>query len=128
MKKVIIAILLLIPILVILTLNASGLLIASAFVDIPAESIVLKHGGERVKSEEIILEEQSPLWSYMLFSEVFPGIATDEIIWASSDPNVAEVIPSEDRKDAAEIVFKDYGSVDITCTSKKKCAWIITAS
>ena len=119
MKKVIIAILLLIPILVILTISASGLLIASAFVDIPAESIVLKHSGEEVKSEEIILEEQNPLKKYMLFCEVFPGIATDEMIWASSDENIVEVIPSDSRKDAAEITFKDYGSVDVTCTSKK---------
>jgi len=119
MKKVIIAILLLIPILVILTIDASGLLIASAFVDIPAESIVIKHGGNELKSEEIILEEQNAAKRYTLFCEVFPGIATDEIEWESSNPDIAAVIPSESRKGSADMEFKDYGSVDVTCTSKK---------
>ena len=46
MKKVILCLLLLIPILVVLTIQASGKLIASALVDIPAESMVIKHAGE----------------------------------------------------------------------------------
>lgn len=120
MKKIIIAILLLIPILVILTIDASGKLIASALVDIPAESVVIKRGGAVLKSDEIYLEEYAGTnKKYTLFSEIFPGIATDGMIWASSDPEIAEVIPSESRKDSAEVVFKNYGSVDITCTSEK---------
>lgn len=119
MKKIMIAILLLIPILIILTISASGLLIASAFVDIPAESIRLKHSGEEVTGEEIILEEQNALRKYTLICDVFPGIATDEFVWESSDPKIAKVTPSKSRKDAAEVEFLDYGSVDITCTSKK---------
>ena len=122
MKKVIIAILLLIPILVILTISASGRLIASAIVEIPAEFIEIKHGGEEIKSEEIILEEQTEGKKYTLFCEVFPGIATDEIDWVSSNPEIAKIIPSETRKDAADVVFLNYGSVDITCTSKKNTA------
>ena len=119
MKKIIIAILLFIPIIVLLTITASGMLIVSAFVEIPAESILIKHSGQEVKNEEIILEEQDPVRKYTLFCEMFPGIATDEMEWASSDPSVAKVTPSESRKDAAEVEFFDYGRVDITCTSKK---------
>ena len=119
MKKIIVAVLLLIPIVVLLTISASGLLIASAFVDIPAESILIKHGGNEIKNEEIILEEQDPNRKYTVFCEVFPGIATDEMEWRSSNPEIAKIVPSESRKDAADIEFLDYGSVDITCTSKK---------
>ncbi|MCR4726357.1 MAG: Ig-like domain-containing protein [Clostridia bacterium] len=120
MKKIIIAILLLIPILVILTIDASGKLIASALVDIPAESVVIKRGGKALASDEIDLEDYLGTGKiYSLFSEVFPGIATDEMKWVSSDPSVAEVKTSETRKNAADILFKDYGSVDITCTSEK---------
>ena len=67
MKKIIVAVLLLIPIVVLLTISASGLLIASAFVDIPAESILIKHGGNAISDEEIILEDQDPEKKYMLF-------------------------------------------------------------
>ena len=119
MKKIIIAVLLLIPIVVLLTISASGLLIASAFVDIPAEYILIKHGGVEIKNEEIILEEQSTDRKYTIFCEVFPGIATDEILWESMNPEIAKVTPSQNKKDAADVEFLDYGSVDITCTSKK---------
>ncbi len=120
MKKVIICLLLLIPILVILTIEASGKLIASALVDIPAESVVIKHGGEVLDSDEIYLEEYKDSGKkYTVFCEVFPGIATDEMIWESSNPRIATVTPDPDREDAANIVFLDYGSVDIICTSKK---------
>ena len=119
MKKIIVAVLLLIPIVVLLTISASGLLIASAFVDIPAESILIKHGGKEIKSEEIILEEQSADRKYTIFCEVFPGIATDEMEWESSNPEIAKITPAKNRKDAADIEFLDYGSVDITCTSMK---------
>ena len=126
MKKVILCLLLLIPILVILTIDASGKLIASALVDIPAESVVIKHGGQVLESDEINLEEYYDLdektytgKKYTLFCEVFPGIATDEMIWESSDPKIATVEKEEKREDAAEVKFLDYGSVDIICTSKK---------
>ena len=120
MKKVIICLLLLIPILVILTIDASGKLIASALVDIPAESVAIKHGGEVLESDEIYLEDYKDTDNkYTVFCEVFPGIATDEMIWNSSNPRIARVTPDPERSDAADITFYDYGSVDITCTSKK---------
>ena len=120
MKKVILCLLLLIPILVVLTIQASGKLIASALVDIPAESMVIKHAGEVLESGEIYLEEYKDTdKKYTVFCEFFPGIATDEILWESSNPRVATVTPDPDREDAANIKFIDYGSVDITCVSKK---------
>ena len=120
MKKIILCLLLLIPILVILTIDASGRLIASALVDIPVESIVIKHSGEVLESDEIYLEEYKDTGKkYTVFCEVFPGIATDEMIWESSNPQIATIVLDEKRKDAAEIRFHDYGSVDILCTSKK---------
>ena len=120
MKKVILCLLLLIPILVILTIDASGKLIASALVDIPVESVVIKHGGNLLDGEEVNLEEYKDTGKkYTVFCEVFPGIATDEMIWESSNREVAEIKADEKRKDAAEITFIDYGSVDIVCTSKK---------
>ena len=120
MKKVILCLLLLIPILVILTIDASGKLITSALVDIPAESVLIKHGGEVLESEEVYLEEYKDTGKkFTIFCEVFPGIATDEMLWESSNTSIATVVPAEDRKDAAEVHFHDYGSVDIICTSKK---------
>ena len=120
MKKVILCLLLLIPILVILTIDASGKLIASALVDIPVESVVIKHGGEVLESDEVYLEEYKDTGKkYTVFCEVFPGIATDEMLWESSNTQIATITTDPKRKDAAEIRFHDYGSVDILCTSKK---------
>ena len=120
MKKVIICLIMLIPILVILTIDASGMLIASALVDIPAESVVIKHGGKVLGSEEVNFEDYDNTGKkFNLFCEVFPGIATDEMIWASSDPSIAEIVDDSKRADATEVKFHDYGSVDIICTSKK---------
>ena len=120
MKKVILCLLLLIPILVILTIDASGKLIASALVDIPVESVLIKHGGEVLESKEIYLEEyKGTEKKFTVFCEVFPGIATDKMIWESSDPAIAEVVPDEKREDAANVIFRDYGTVDIVCTSEK---------
>ena len=120
MKKVILCLLLLIPILVILTIDASGKLIASALVDIPVESVVIKHGGKVLESDEGYLEEYKDTGKkYTVFCEVFPGIATDEMLWESSNPAIASVTADEKREDAAEVRFHDYGSVDIRCTSKK---------
>ena len=118
MKKVILCLLLLIPILVILTIDASGKLIASALVDIPAERIRIKHEGKELVSAEIKLEDyKDKNKKYTLFCEVFPGIATDEMLWTSSNASVATV--TADRKDSASVSFKDYGTVDIICTSQK---------
>ena len=120
MKKVILCLLLLIPILVILTIDASGKLIASALVDIPAESMLIKHGGEVLESDEINLEDyKDTAKKYTVFCEVFPGIATDEILWKSSNPDVASVTADPKRANAADVTFHDYGSADIICTSKK---------
>ena len=119
-KKVIICILLLIPILVILTIDASGKLIATALVDIPAENILIKHEGAVLNSKEVYLEEYKGTdKKFTVFCEVFPGIATDKMVWESSDPKVAEISPDPKREDAAFIRFHDYGSVDIVCTSTK---------
>lgn len=120
MKKVILCLLLLIPILVILTIDASGKLIASALVDIPVESIVIKRGGQVLESDEVYLEDYKDTGKkYTVFCEVFPGIATDEMLWESSNTQIATITTDEKRKDAADIHFHDYGSVDILCTSKK---------
>ena len=120
MKKVILCLLLLIPILVILTIDASGKLIASALVDIPVESVVIKRGGAVLESDEINLEDYKDTDKrYSVFCEVFPGIATDQMIWESSDPRIATITPSDTRENSADIHFLDYGSVDILCTSKK---------
>ncbi|MBO4472676.1 MAG: Ig-like domain-containing protein [Clostridia bacterium] len=120
MKKVILCLLLLIPILVILTIDASGKLIATALVDIPVESVLIKHGGEVLESQEIYLEDYKDTdKKFTVFCEVFPGIATDKMIWESSDPRIAEVVPDAKREDAADVIFHDYGTVDIVCTSEK---------
>ena len=120
MKKVILCLLLLIPILVILTIDASGKLIASALVDIPVESVRIKHSGGVLESAEIYLEEyKGTEKKFTVFCEVYPGIATDKMLWESSDPSIAEVLPDEKRADAANVIFHDYGSVDILCTSEK---------
>ena len=120
MKKVILCLLLLIPILVILTIDASGKLITSALVDIPVESVLIKHGGAVLESEEIYLEEYKGAdKKFTVFCEVFPGIATDKMLWESSDPAIAEIVLDEKRADAVNVVFHDYGTVDIVCTSEK---------
>ena len=73
-----------------------------------------------LESDEVYLEEYKDTGKkYTVFCEVFPGIATDEMLWESSNTQIATITTDPKRKDAAEIRFHDYGSVDILCTSKK---------
>lgn len=112
MRKFIIAILLLIPIVVILSINVSGLII-SAEINIGIEGITLTHQGKIVESEQIILEDyKAHNKIYKLFVNYFPNIAQNKsIIWQSTDEKVATVINGI-------ITFHDYGSVDIIATAE----------
>ncbi|NCA67802.1 MAG: hypothetical protein EOM87_07055, partial [Clostridia bacterium] len=111
MKKILIAILLLIPLIVLLSINVSGLII-SAEISISIENITLTHQGNMVTSQQILLEDYIKTnKSYKLFADYYPRIAQNRaIIWHSTDENVATV------KNGV-VTFHDYGSVDITATA-----------
>ncbi len=112
MKKIIIAILLLIPLIVLLSINLSGLII-SAEISISIESISLTHQGRAVISEQIMLEDYIKTnKTYKLYADYYPRIAQNKsIIWESNDEKVATV------KNGV-VTFRDYGSVDITATAE----------
>lgn len=112
MKKFIVAILLLIPLIVILSINVSGLII-SAEISIGIESITLTHQGSAVVSQQIMLEDYIETnKSYKLYADYYPRIAQNKsIIWESNDEKVATV------KNGV-VSFHDYGSVDIIATAE----------
>ncbi|NCA67048.1 MAG: hypothetical protein EOM87_03175 [Clostridia bacterium] len=111
MKKVLIAILLLIPLLVIMSISVSGMII-SAEITINIESMKLTHKGKEVFAEQILLDEYiEKNKKFQLFADYYPRIAQNKsIIWTSSDESVATV-------NNGIVSFLDYGSVDITATA-----------
>lgn len=111
MKKILIAILLLIPLVVLLSINVSGMII-SAEIAINIESMSLTHKGDVVESTQILLEEYTKTnKKYQLFVDYYPSIAQNKsILWATSDRNIATV-------DDGIVTFVDYGSVTVTATA-----------
>lgn len=110
MKKIILAVLLLIPIIVILVINVSGVIISSA-VALDVENIVITHAGVAAPSYELNLEDYEGK-TFNLGVEYFPRVALEtDIIWTSSDEEVAEV-------HNGRVLIKNYGSVDIVAMAE----------
>ena len=80
MKKILIAILLLVPVIIILTLNVSSTIV-SAQIEIGVERLVLKHLGETVDYVVINLEEYTETnQQYLLFPDFTPTYASNKKI------------------------------------------------
>lgn len=126
MKKILIAILLLVPLIIILTLNVSSTIV-SANVEIGVERLVLYHQGEVVTFVEIALEDYvTNNKKYLLNVGYTPSYVTDKsVTWLSSDENIATVKKSGN---GAAVTFKEgqYGAVDIIVQSESNDS--ITAS
>ncbi|NCA67047.1 MAG: hypothetical protein EOM87_03170 [Clostridia bacterium] len=109
MKKIIMAVLLIIPVIVILVINVSGLIISSA-VALDVENIILTHEGIALTSCELNLEDYANK-TYNIGVEYYPRIALNTaMLWTSSDTEIAEV-------HEGKVTLKNYGSVDITAMS-----------
>ncbi len=109
MKKIILSVLLIIPVIVILVINVSGIIISSA-VALDVETIMLTHAGVASASYEIKLEDYTSR-TFNLGVEYFPRVAINTaMIWTSSDTEIAEVFDGK-------VTIKNYGSVDITAMS-----------
>ncbi len=124
MKKVCIFLLLLIPILIILTINVSGMII-SAEVTIGVETFVLKHQGEEVSEVTINLSDYRSK-SYQLIPVYLPRMAqVTGFNWRSDNENVATV-----NKEGL-VTFKDCGFAKITAVSiddnriKSACSFFV---
>ena len=115
MKKIIIAILLLIPLVVILTISASGMII-SAEVAIEIESLELWHKGEPVTEATVNLGEYKKRnLRYQLIPRYYPGVANvSGFTWTSDNPAVATV--DED----GIVTFRDCGFAKVTAVSKDR--------
>ena len=112
MKKVIIALLLMIPLLVILTISLSGKII-SAEVAIGIENIELWHKGERVTQATINYGEYTEKkLRYQLKIKYFPGVAlVTGFKWYSDNEEVAVV------DDDGIVTFRECGFAKITAES-----------
>jgi len=112
MKKFMIAILLLIPLIVLLTISVSGAII-SAEVSIDIETMQLMHNGEVVDVVDIKLEDyKATNKPYQLMVYYLPTTAQNNSMkWTSSDPAVATV-----NTDGV-VRFQRGGKVIITATS-----------
>ena len=115
MKKIIIAILLLIPLIVILTISASGMII-SAEVAIEIESLELWHKGEPVTEATVNLGEYKKRnLRYQLIPRYYPGVANvSGFTWTSDNTSVATV--DED----GIVTFHDCGFAKVTVVSKDR--------
>lgn len=126
MKKILIAILLLVPLIIILTLNVSSTIV-SANVEIGVERLVLYHQGEEVTFVEITLEDYvTNNKKFLLNVGYTPSYVTDKsVTWTSSNEKIATVKKSGN---GAAVTFKEgqYGAVDIIVQSTSNDS--ITAS
>ena len=113
MKKFVIALLIIIPIIILLTISVSGMII-SAEVSIAIESFVLKHQGEEVTSVTVDFSQYSVnADKYQLIPVYLPGAAqVTGFYWYSDNESVATV-----SADGA-VTFLDCGIVTITAESK----------
>ena len=112
MKKIIIVLLLLIPLIVLFTLSVSGKII-SAEVAISIENVELWHKGEKVTQATVNLSEyKKKNLKYQLIPRYYPGVAqVSGFKWISDNPQIATV--SED----GIVSFLDCGFVKITAIS-----------
>ena len=116
MKKVLIAILLLVPLVVVLTINVSSTIISA---EIKIELTTLKltdMDGNVLSYVPVDLDDDNV---FLLYASYFPNNASNkDLDWVSSDPSVASV---KKRGNYAEITF-DYDSydkaVEISATSR----------
>lgn len=117
MKKILIAILLLVPLIIIATLSVSSTIV-SAEIEYGVEQLFLKHLGERQDYVVIDLDEYAPTnKSYVLFPEFIPSNASNKKIeWTLSDENMATIVKNGD---GIAIYFKPgcYGTFDVIATS-----------
>ena len=113
MKKFVICLLILIPVIILLTISVSGMII-SAEVSISIESFVLKHQGEEVTSVTVDFAQYSVYAAkYQLIPVYLPSAAqVTGFYWYSDNETVATV--SED----GAVTFLDCGIVTITAESK----------
>ena len=126
MKKFIIVLLLLVPLIVIFTISASGKII-SAEVSIAVENIELWHKGEPVTEVTINYGEyHKKKLKYQLIPRYFPAVANvSEFRWYSDNESVATV--DED----GIVTFRDCGFVKITAQSadvasvRASCAFFV---
>lgn len=110
MKKIMIAILFLIPLIIIMSVNVSGIIISAA-VKISVESIVLKNRGEYIDYVTINFNEYNDVNKYYKIDAVcYPKLARPDLVWTTSDKKVALV-------EKGKVYFIGYGEVSITCYS-----------
>ena len=113
MKKVMIAILLLVPLIVILTMSVSSMIISAEYT-IAIESMEIVHLGERIDTKTIKLEDYKPTNKpYQLLVNFYPRMVKDKnVSWESSDEKVATI------SQTGVLRFVDYGMVKITVRSE----------
>ena len=125
MKKIIVIILLLIPLIVLLTISASGMII-SAEVSISIESLELWHKGEPIKEATINYGEYTKnKMRFQLIPRYFPSVANvSGFKWYSDNTSVATV-------DDGIVTFHGCGFAKITAQStdvsavRASCSFIV---
>ncbi|MBQ9369788.1 MAG: Ig-like domain-containing protein [Clostridia bacterium] len=126
MKKFVIGLLILIPVIILLTISVSGMII-SAEVSIAIESFVLKHQGEEVTSVTVQFSQYSVYAAkYQLIPVYLPGAAqVTGFYWYSDNESVATV------SEEGAVTFLDCGIVTITAESmdnraiRASCAFFV---
>lgn len=132
MKKILIAILLLVPLIIIATLSVSSSIV-SAEIEYGVEQLFLKHLGERQDYVIIDLDEYAPTnKAYVLFPEFIPSNASNQKIeWSLSDDSLATIVKNGE---GIAIYFKNYGTFDVIATSmsdtsqKAVCSFYVTGT
>ena len=134
MKKILIAILLLVPLIILFTLNTSASIV-SAQIEIGVERMVLTHQGEEVDYVIIHLEDYIETnKKYTLFVNFTPTyVSNKDVEWHSSDTKVAKV-KKQGSGAAVTFVKGSYGSVEIIATAvsntsiSASCTFFVTGN
>ncbi|MDR3216698.1 MAG: Ig-like domain-containing protein [Clostridiaceae bacterium] len=117
MRKLLIAILILIPVLIVGILSATAKYISAA-VQIPVEKITLKYNGESTDSAVVYVGEEGKLTA-----EVLPFHASNKrVVFSVANLNGEDAGPLslrvEINPDTGEIRFTDIGEITVCCTSE----------
>lgn len=118
MKKILIAVLLCIPFIIIATINLSEAFIVSANPSIVIENIdIFDMEGNDMDKKVISIDVSDYIDSgYVITAVIYPSIAkNNEVRWTSSDTKIATV----DSKGLVSFTATGYGEVTITCASRQ---------
>lgn len=123
MKKILIGLLICIPLIIVFAIDISGDIIATS-TDVTIEEIALYHDGKLLDDVIEIEVKDYMERAYRIEAVTYPAIATKELVWTSSDKEIARV----DSNGDVTFTGTGFGEVKIFCQSKNNLTIRATAT